>query len=175
MNPADQFAKIYDKYVDKIYRFVFLKVNSQLTAQDLTSETFTRTLEYITRNPRVKIDNMQAFLYRTANNIITDYYRQKSRQDVPLDYESQAIIAREVPDGDMPERLASQGEQMTQIRTALAGMDGETADVVRWHYVEDLSVKEIARILDKSEGAVRVALHRGLKELRIRINQLESA
>jgi RNA polymerase sigma-70 factor (ECF subfamily) len=161
-----QFGAIYDRYVDKIYRFVFLKVNSQLIAQDLTSETFTRTLEYVKRNPNIQIDNIQAFLYRTANNIITDHYRQKSRKDVPLDYESQEIVRREVPDRDRPDVAVAQGEQMSQIRTALARLEGETADVVRWHYVEDLSIKEIAEITGRPEGTVRVMLHRGLEELK---------
>ena len=164
-----QFGAIYDRYVDKIYRFVFLKVSSQVIAEDLTSETFTRTLEYIKRNPGTKIDNMQAFLYRSARNAVTDYYRQKSRTDVPLDYESQEIVSREMPDVDRPDMAAAQGEQMTQIRTALAKMESEHADVVMWHYVEDMSIKDIAKMLDKSEGAVRVALHRGLKDLRERL------
>jgi len=160
------FTDIYDNYVDKIYRFVFLKVNSKVIAQDLTSETFTRTLEYLKRNPDVQIENMQAFLYRTARNIVTDYYRQKSRQDVPLDYESQEIVNREVPESARPDRIAAQGEQMAKIQTALANMAGESADVVMWHYIEDISIKEIAHILGRPEGTIRVILHRGLKELR---------
>jgi RNA polymerase sigma-70 factor (ECF subfamily) len=68
-----QFGSIYDKYVDKIYRFMFVKVSSQMVAQDLTSETFTRIFEYISRNNAKRIDNMQAFLYRTALNIVTDH------------------------------------------------------------------------------------------------------
>lgn len=166
MNSRDQFVDIYDKYVDKIYRFVVLRVNSQATAQDLTSETFTRTLEYFTRNPDTRIENMQAFLYRTARNIVIDFYRQKSRQDVPLDYESQEIVNHEVPESDRPDWQAAFGEQYTQIQQALAKMEGEGADVVMWHYIEDISIKEIADILDRPEGTIRVILHRGLKELK---------
>lgn len=166
----NNFSDIYDKYVDKIYRFVFVKVSSQAAAEDLTSETFTRTLEYLKRNPGTKIDNMQAFLYSAARNAVTDYYRQKSRTDVPLDYESREVVSREVPDADRPDMAAAQGEQMTQIRTALAKMDADHADVVMWRYIEDMSIKEIARTLGKSEGAVRVALHRGLKELKTLID-----
>jgi len=163
---SQQFGDVYDQYVDKIYRFVFLKVNSQAVAQDLTSETFTRTLEYVNRNKDKKIDNMQAFLYRTALNMVTDYYRKKSRQDVPLEYESQHVVEVEVPERDRADVAAMQNEQIGQIRTALAQMEGEHVDVVMWHYVEDLSTKEIADILGRPEGTIRVMLHRGLKELR---------
>lgn len=164
-----QFGDIYDMYVDKIYRFVFLKVSSQAVAQDLTSETFTRTLEYMTRNADKKIDNIQAFLYRTALNAVTDYYRQKSRQDVPLEYAPQ-LASVETAQHDRADMAVAQNEQMSQIRTALAGMEGEHTDVVMWHYIEDLSIREIADILGKPEGTVRVMLHRGLKELRTRMD-----
>ena len=166
MSIHQQFGSIYDTYVDKIYRFIFVKVSSQMVAQDLTSETFTRTFEYISRNNAKRIDNMQAFLYRTALNIVTDHYRQKSRGEVPLEYESRQVVEMEVPERNRADLAVMQSEQMAQIQTALQNMDREYANVVMWHYIEDLSLKEIAEILERPEGTVRVMLHRGLKELR---------
>ena len=166
MNHANNFTDVYDEYVDKIYRFVFVRVNSKAAAQDLTSETFTRTLEYFKRNNDAEVDNIQAFLYRTARNIVTDYYRQKSRTDVPLDYESQEVIEREMPYKDRPDIAAAHGEQVGKIRLVLAKMDKEHADIVMWHYIEDMPIREIADITGRPEGTVRVMLHRGLKELR---------
>lgn len=166
MNPANNFTDVYDEYVDKIYRFVFVRVSSKAVAQDLTSETFTRTLEYFKRNSKVEVDNIQAFLYRTALNIVTDYYRQKSRTDVPLDYESQEVIEREMPYKERPDIAAAYGEQADKIRLALAKMDKEHADIITWHYIEDMPIREIADITGRPEGTIRVMLHRGLKELR---------
>jgi len=156
---SNNFSDIYDKYIDKIYRFVFLKVDSEPIAQDITSETFTRTLEYINKNSgnNIKIENIQAFLYRTATNAVIDYYRQKSRQNVPLN---------EFNVRDASSMTSEQKTQIVIIRDALQKLEGEQADVVMWHYVEDLSIKEIAEMLNKPEGTVRVILHRGLKELR---------
>ena len=166
MNHANNFTDVYDEYVDKIYRFVFVRVNSKAAAQDLTSETFTRTLEYFKRNNDAEVDNIQAFLYRTARNIVTDYYRQKSRTDVPLDYESREMVEREMPYKDRPDIAAAHGEQVGKIRLVLAKMDKEHADIVMWHYIEDMPIREIADITGRPEGTVRVMLHRGLKELR---------
>ena len=166
MNAANNFTDVYDAYVEKIYRFVIVKVNSKAVAQDLTSETFTRTLEYFRRNNDVKVDNIQAFLYRTARNIVTDYYRQKSRTDVPFDYESQEVSEREMPEHERPDIAAAHGEQVGKIRLALAKMDKECADIVMWHYIEDMPIREIAVISGRPEGTIRVMLHRGLKELR---------
>lgn len=156
-NASINFSDIYDKYIDKIYRFVFLKVSSEPIAQDITSETFTRTLEYINKNSSIDIENIQAFLYKTANNGVIDYYRQKSRQNIPLNDFHVRDVSSATPE---------QNAQIIMIKDALQKLEGEHADVVMWHYVEDLSIKEIAEILDKPEGTIRVMLHRGLKELR---------
>ena len=166
MMPADKFGNIYDKYVDKIYRFVFLKVNSNVIAQDLTSETFTRTFEYLTRNSDKEVENMQAFLYRTARNIVFDYYRQKSRQDVPLEYESKEMVENELQEQYLPGVALEQNERVFEIKKALQGLKGESGEILTMHYVQDLSIKEIAEITGRPEGTIRVMLHRGLKELR---------
>lgn len=157
---------MYDKYVDRIYRFVFLKVNAQAVAEDITSEVFTRTLEYFHKNEGVRIANIQAFLFRTASNMVTDYYRQKSRGNVPLNYESRELIEKETPLKDRPDVGAVMSEQMAHIRHALSKIEGEYADIVMWHYIDEMSTKEIADIIQRPEGTVRVMLHRGLKELR---------
>ena len=83
-NKRKEFGKIYDKHIDKIYRFIFLKVSSQEIAQDLCSETFLKGWEaYKNQKSNLKnqkeIENVSAFLYRIARNLVTDHYRQKSR------------------------------------------------------------------------------------------------
>lgn len=163
---SEYLGKIYDQYVDRIYRFVLLKVNSKTVAEDITSEVFTRTLEYFHKNEGVEIANTQAFLFRTASNMVTDYYRQKSRGNVPLNYESRELIEKETPLKDRPDSGAFINEQMEHIRHALSKMENEPANIVMWHYIEEMSVHEIADIIQRPEGTVRVMLHRGLKELR---------
>lgn len=165
------FTDIYDKYIDKIYRFIFLKVNSREIAQDLSSETFTRAFEYSNRNKDKEIGNFQAFLFRTAMNLVTDYYREKFRQNISLDgankFFAETIASRDVH----LETSAAGGEQLQKIITALKGMEGELGNVIMWHFVEDISIREIAKMSGRPEGTIRVMLHRGLKALR---NILES-
>ena len=77
------FNKVYDEYVDKIYRFIYFKVSSQEITQDLCSETFLRYWNRL--NKQDNIDNTQAFLYKIASNLIVDHYAEKSRtQTVPI-------------------------------------------------------------------------------------------
>jgi RNA polymerase sigma-70 factor (ECF subfamily) len=158
-NLKKEFSKIYDKYINQIYRFVFLKVNSKEIAEDITSETFLKVWESYKNN---KIENISAFLYQVARNLITDYYRQKSRtQFLPL--ESVSIID---PSNNLKE-ISENKSDIETIKSALFRLENENyQNIIIWHYLNDLSIKEISKINNQSEGAVRVMLSRALKELK---------
>ncbi|HOK00725.1 MAG TPA: sigma-70 family RNA polymerase sigma factor [Candidatus Pacearchaeota archaeon] len=158
-NLKKEFSKIYDKYINQIYRFVFLKVNSKEIAEDITSETFLKVWESYKNN---KIENVSAFLYQVARNLITDYYRQKSRtQFLPL--ESVSIID---PSNNLKE-ISENKSDIETIKSALFRLENENyQNIIIWHYLNDLSIKEISKINNQSEGAVRVMLSRALKELK---------
>lgn len=164
-NPRKVFSQIYDDCIDKIYRFIFFKVNSQEIAQDLCSETFLRGWQSF-KNNKKKIENPQAFLYQIARNLVVDHYRDKGR--------TQTVSADCVPIIDPGEDLEEQAllrSDLDTIKSALTGLKDEYQEVVIWHYIDDLSIPEISKMLNKSEGAVRVTLHRALKSLR---NKVES-
>ena len=158
---AKEFGKIYDKYIEKIYRFVFLKVNSAEVAQDLTSEVFTRGWEAFGQK-KCDIRNVQAFLYQIARNLVIDHYRQKGRaQLVSTDYAP--TIADTAPSLEETAMLKS---EVNNVKAALANIKNEYREVITWYYLDEFSVPEIARILNKSEDAVRVLIHRALNALR---------
>ena len=153
------FSKIYDQHIDKIYRFIFLKVSSQEVAQDLCSETFLRGWEAF-RNKQ-EIENIQAFLYRIARNLITDHYREKGRfQVVPADYSP--IID---PGANLEEK-AILSSDFEVIKQAMSNLNEDYQNALIWYYLDDLSVPEIAKMLGRSEDATRVLLHRALKAVR---------
>jgi RNA polymerase sigma-70 factor (ECF subfamily) len=157
------FSGIYDQYIEKIYRFIFLKVNSQPIAEDLTSETFLKGWEAFQRqetNER-KIENIQAFLYQIARNLVTDFYREKGKTQI-VSAENIRIID---PTANLEEK-AEFSSDFEQIKAHLANLKEDYQEVIILHYLNDLSVNEIAATLNKPEGTIRVMLHRGLKELR---------
>jgi len=158
------FEKIYDTYVERIYRFVFIKVNSTEIAEDLTSETFLRTWQKY-KNKDNKIENIQAFLYQTARNLVIDYYRDKGRtQLISLDY---------VPlsDNNNVEEIAQKKSDLEKIKSSLSKLNDDYQNIIIWHYIDDLSIEEISKMLNKSQGAVRVALHRAIKSLKNIMNE----
>lgn len=166
-NQRKIFSKIYDQYIDKVYRFIFLKVSSQEIAEDLTSETFLRGWQaYKNQNSKTKnqkkIENPPAFLYQIARNLVTDHYREKGRaQIIPVEY-AQVNDPRQ----NLEEKAALSSD-IEAVRLALSNLKEDYQTVVIWHYLDELSISEVAKMLGKSEEAVRTQLHRALKALRI--------
>lgn len=160
-NSRKTYSDIYDQHVDKIYRFVFLKVKSQEIAEDLTSEVFLRGWEAFKRQKKDKIENIRAFLYQIARNLLVDHYRETSKaQLVSVDY---APITD--PGQDLEEKSLMQSD-LDQVQGALANIKEDYREVVVWYYLDELQVPEIAKMLKKSEPTTRVLIHRALKALK---------
>ncbi len=155
-----KFGEIYDKYIEKIYRFIFLKVNSQEIAEDLCSEVFTRGWESFKRE-KCDIKNIQAFLYQIARNLIVDHYRQKGQAQL-VSTDSFPIVEEGI---DLEEKIIQKLE-VNDVKAVLANINEDYREIIVWYYLDELSVPEIAKILDKSEEAVRVQIHRALEALR---------
>lgn len=162
-----EFSKIYNNYIDKIYRFIFLKVSSEEIAQDLCSETFLRCWTTYERNQgsTAEIQNVQAFLYQIARNLIIDHYREKGRAEV-VPVEAVSMID---PNPGLEEKMALRFD-LEQVKIALTDLKADYQDVIIWHYLEDIPIPEVAMMLDRTEEATRVLLHRALGALRGKLN-----
>ena len=159
-NPRKEFSQIYDNYISKIYRFIFLKVSSIETAEDLTSETFLRGWQ-VYENRADDLENPQAFLYQIARNLVIDHYRKKAKNQV-VSVDQNPLIDPRVN----LEKNAEKNSDLMNIRNAMADLKDEYQNVLIWHYLDDLPVREVAKLMDKSEENTRVLLHRALKSLK---------
>ena len=164
-NKRKSFSRIYDKYIDKIYRFVFLKVDSQETAEDLTAEAFSKTWVFFKEKDE-EIDNIQAFLYKTARNLVIDYYRQRGRIPV-ISVDNPAIID---PRQDLEEKAIINSD-IKSIKQALANLNEDYQNAIIWYYLDDLSVSEVSQLLDRTKDATRVLIHRALNALKKEIKE----
>jgi len=163
-----KFIKLYDEYSPRIYRFVYLKINSPQDSEDLTSEVFFKFWRSFGKEKKKEISNPKAMLYRIANNLVTDIYRKKSRTEIKLDpLESKLTKISDKTD------LNSQIDldiDMAQIKQSLTQIKPQYQDIIIWRYLDEFSTKEIAGILGKKETNIRVLTHRALKALRAKIN-----
>ncbi|MCX6723802.1 MAG: RNA polymerase sigma factor [Candidatus Staskawiczbacteria bacterium] len=161
-NLSEQFSQIYDQYIDKIYRFVYLKVDSQETAEDITSKVFLRGWEAF-QSPNSEVKNPGAFLYQIARNAVVDHYRGKGRTKLVSVDASPEIV----DPGTTAQDKAILSADINIVRKAIQKLENKDhQDIIIWHYLEDMPVASIAELLNKPEGTVRVMLHRGLKDLR---------
>lgn len=162
-----RFGQIYDDNIDSVYRFVFLKVNSKEVAEDLTAEAFTKAWRVFEKKQKKNrpLENPKAFCYKTARNLVIDYYRKKGRhQIVPTDSVS-------LPSDENIESHAAVNSDMEMVRKAIKDIKSDYQDIIIWHYLDELSIREISQLMGKSEGATRVMIHRALESLK---NVLES-
>ena len=173
-NLNEQFSQIYDQYIGKIYRFVYLKVNSQEIAEDITSKVFLRGWETLSAQggpasggQTGTIKNPGAFLYQIARNAVVDHYRDKARAKiVSVDF------SPEITDpGTSAQDKAILSADINNIKKAIQKLKKEHQDIIIWHYLEDMPIADIAELLGKPAGTVRVMLHRGLKDLKDIINE----
>jgi RNA polymerase sigma-70 factor, ECF subfamily len=156
----EAYAKIYDLYITPIYRFIYFKVSSQQDAEDLTSEVFLKMWQYLTETDH-KIDNLRALLYRTARNIVIDSYRRRARRELNADLGAFENIEDQRQQSLLNE--IERGLEMRNMEQLLRQMKDEYREILILRYIEELSISEIANVLEKTKGSVRVSLHRALK------------
>ena len=177
LNQKIRFIKLYDKYHADIYRFLRLKLPTNEVAQDLTSESFTKAWDAISSQRVQYPDNERAYLYKVARNTLIDYYRKDKREisvdnEGVIDYlDNKATLIS----ATIPNTALDLEKNMDMVYNALAKMSGYHADLVTLKYIQDLTNTEIAEVLDKSEGSVRTALSRAMKELKTKLSDADNA
>ncbi|MCD6568491.1 MAG: sigma-70 family RNA polymerase sigma factor [Dehalococcoidia bacterium] len=157
---TDAFGKLYDMYVDRIYRHVYYRVGNAADSEDLTQEVFMKAWQAIGRY-RITDTPFLAWLMRISHNLIVDSYRKKKRDESYLDDDSWIIDS-----APTPEEAAELGYDRRRLRRAILRLHGDQQQVLIMHFIEGFTYTEIASSLGKKEGAVRVIQHRALTRLR---------
>lgn len=163
-----EFSQIYYREIDKIFRFFFLRVNSVEEAEDLTSLVFLKFYQSFQKKDEKTVVDKKSFLYKMARNLLIDFYRKKDRNSLSLDK-----LFKEGFDLPSPDEIENKIEldfQMEEIKKALKEINPLYADIIILHYIDDLSIKELALILNKKENNVRVLVHRALEALKDQLN-----
>ena len=157
------FGRLYDHYVQPVYRYIYSRVGSTHEAEDITSQTFMAAYESLGRY-RAR-GQFSAWLFRIARSKMNDHFR-RSRREVGLEAA-----------GEMLEREDSLGaliraEELSRIRFLIQKLNEEEQDLIRLRYVADLSFAEIADLLGKREDAVKKSVYRLLERLKGQMEQL---
>ncbi len=168
---ARAFARLYDEHVDAIYRYIAIRVPSQQHAEDLTEEVFWRAWKAIERYRPVR--PFRHWLYRIAHNLVIDDARRDAR------HRSYEVLTETgqvfLDDGPSPDEDILRQENIQQLRQALATLSDEEQTLLTMRFFENATYEEIAPILQKKPGALRVLQHRALKKLAIKLAPMREA
>lgn len=146
-----------------VYRLAFYRIGEQEEAREITQETFCRALMALPRFQKTEA-SFKTYLGRIALNLITDFWRKKGRTPKLVDI---GVCQEPLVDpGDRPEDTALQAERQQEVRRLLALLPQEQRQAVELRIIAGLSVRETARIMAKSEGAVKMLQQRALHTLR---------
>ena len=160
----DEFEKAYKEYARGILRHAYFRVSNQEIAEDLVQETFFKAWRYIADGKSGEIKNFKAFLYKILNNTIIDYYRGKrdtcSLEDAIEKREDIAIV-----EDDKEQKMDIELEQK-ELRKYLSELKDEYREILIMRYIDDLSINEISKVLNKSSGNIRIIIYRALKALK---------
>ena len=161
---AASFGILYDYYTPQIYRFIYLKTSSKSEAQDLLHEVFLKAWQNIASYDDRGLP-FSSWLYQIARNRVIDYYRTKrDHSDIT---EVDLIAAPEVS-------LLDNKLSLAKVMEAIKQLNEEHQNIIVMRFVNDLSSETIAAALDKSEGAVRLAQHRALNQLKKILNNSDN-
>jgi len=156
---AEAFGRLYDMHVDRVYRHIYYRVGNEADAEDLTQQVFLKAWQAIDRY-RKTASPFIAWLMTVSHNLVVDFYRTK-KDKAYLEAEALANDST-----SSPERAAEASFEQQRLRRAILQLGGDEQQVVILRFMEGFEFAEIAPILKKKEGNVRVILHRALVKLR---------
>lgn len=155
---SDALAQIHRLYYDSLYRYIVLRVSDQATAEDLTSEVFTRLLEALHRG-RAPRQTLRGWLYQVASNVVADHFRRDYRAP-------QVQLEDDLPTDDTgPLGKVIKGLRTAQLLDAVGELTEEQQQVLALRFGAGLSIKETAAQMEKSVGAVKMLQARAVDRL----------
>ena len=157
---GEAFGKLYDRYVDQVFRFIFYRVNDRALAEDFTSETFLRALR------RISTINYQgrdigAWFMTIARNIVFDHTKSAR-------FRLEMTTGELVETGDAvasPEAAVLAHLTNTRLLSAVNELGEEQRECIVLRFLHGLSVAETAAVMGKNDGAIKALQHRAVKRL----------
>lgn len=154
------FGELYQRYITRIYNYVYYRVSDEQDAEDLTARVFMRALNHIAKYDDRGVP-FSAWLYRIAHNLVANWHRDNSRKKViPLD---DYMVGRNP--GDAPESVAESREEEELLLESVRDLPEDRQQLLFLKFVERRPNSEIGEIMNRTEGAIKSLYHRTLLAL----------
>lgn len=152
----EEYLKAFEELSDAIFRHCLYRVSNREVSRDLTQETFLKVWHYIVSGGEIL--NMKAFLYKTANNLVIDYYRKKKSDSLDILQEDGFD-----PIGESDTEIVH-GAEVSQALGILEKLPDADREILVFRFVDGLSISEIADTLGETENVVSVRIHRAIEK-----------
>jgi len=166
----DAFGVLYERYVERIYNYVFFRVGNANDAEDLTSKVFFKALKSIGGYKHMGLP-FSAWLYRIAHNLVANYHRDRLRS---REISIENLVLPDTGKHPAPEQKMQQNQETDFLLRIINDLSPQKKELVLLKFVQNLTNQEIAYIFGKTEGAIKSLYHRTLLELRDRVKELEN-
>jgi RNA polymerase sigma-70 factor (ECF subfamily) len=160
----DAFGELYKRHVSPIYRYIRLRVSDEQIAEDLAEDVFLRAFTAL-RKYKERGVPFSAFLFRITRNLLVDHYRTNDREASLETTENMASLAPTLDEGLMMQ------DRIHALQKAFPSLPEDYQEVIRLRVLLTMPTPNVAALMDRSEGAVRVLLHRALTALREKVTE----
>lgn len=157
----EAFGVLYERYVDRIYTYIYYRTGNSFDAEDLTARVFLRALRHI---PKYQDRGLpfSAWLYRIAHNLVANWHRDNSRRTrIPL---RDGIF--DYSQTELPENEVLRIEERERLMEVIRSLPQDRQQLLIHKFLDHYSNAEIGQIMDRTEGAIKSLYHRTLLALR---------
>ncbi len=154
------FAQLYEEHFDRVYRYVALKIGDRVEAEDMTQQVFLNALHSISSFNWRGVP-FSAWLFRIAHNQVVDYLRKNKKPAAPL---NESLVS--AGSDSNPQVMVEYRLDIEQLRVATRRLTEAQREVISLRFAGGLSIAEAAKIMGKSQGAVKTLQHSAIVALR---------
>lgn len=152
----EAFAVLYQRYLPRVYRYLYLRLGNQHESEDITSQVFIETLEALRRHRYKENGCFPAWLFTIVRRRLVDF----QRQHIPI-----SLKEHPSSDPDLLDQIQSD-ENLERLSSLLADLDEGKQEILRLRFAAELSFAEIAALENQSEAAVKMIVYRAIQWLR---------
>ncbi len=155
------FTELYRTHLRDVFSYAYYRVGNHHDAEDLTEQTFLQAYRHFDRAQRESNGRqLRPWLIRIAHNLAANYYRDRSRRP-QTQLEDAAVVSAPHDTEDLVEGR----QELRAVLAGVANLPDDRREALIMRFALDMDNREIARALDRTEGATKVLIHRAIRQL----------
>jgi RNA polymerase sigma-70 factor, ECF subfamily len=155
------FTELYRAHLRDVYSYAYYRIGNHHDAEDLTEQTFLQAYRHFERAQRESNGRpLRPWLIRIAHNLAANYYRDRSRRPVTQLDDAAVLTA---PHGTA--EMVEEREEVKEVLEGVSNLPDDRREALIMRFALGMDNREIARAMDRSEGATKVLIHRAIKQL----------